>query len=75
MNSFHSLDIFVHSFFSYLIKKLTERADENARELAVLRVQDDELKATVNRLEQELLDARQYHTPVRFFFLQLSLSI
>ncbi len=46
------------------IQKLTEHADENARELAVLRVRDDELKSTINQLEQQLADARAYHTPV-----------
>jgi anionic cell wall polymer biosynthesis LytR-Cps2A-Psr (LCP) family protein len=60
-------------FSIYLMQKLTEHADEKARELAVLRIQDDELKSTINRLEQELSDARNYHTPVndliRYFYL------
>ncbi|CAF1155921.1 unnamed protein product [Rotaria sordida] len=57
------------------LKKLTENTDENARELAILRVRDDELRSTVHRLEQELADARTYHTPEMKHFQELQNKI
>ncbi|UJR30253.1 hypothetical protein I4U23_017791 [Adineta vaga] len=57
------------------LKKLTEHADDNARELAILRTHDDELKATIHRLEQELFDARTYHTPEMKHFQDLQNKI
>ncbi|CAF1014974.1 unnamed protein product [Rotaria sp. Silwood1] len=57
------------------LKKLTENTDENARELAILRVRDDELKSTIHRLEQELADARTYHTPEMKHFQELQNKI
>ncbi|CAF4082688.1 unnamed protein product [Rotaria sp. Silwood2] len=57
------------------LKKLVENADESARELAILRVRDDELKSTIHRLEQELADARTYHTPEMKHFQELQNKI
>ncbi|CAM4758915.1 unnamed protein product [Rotaria magnacalcarata] len=57
------------------LKKLTENTDENAKELAMLRANEDELKSMINRLEQELFDARTYHTPEMKHFQELQNKI
>ncbi|CAF0856308.1 unnamed protein product [Adineta steineri] len=56
-------------------KKVTEHADENARELAILRAHDEECKSTIHRLEQELSSARTYHTPEMRHFQELQNKI
>ncbi|CAF1380955.1 unnamed protein product [Adineta ricciae] len=57
------------------LKKLTEHAEDNTRELAILRTRDNELKVTIQRLEQELSDARTYHTPEMKHFQELQSKI
>ncbi|CAF1321010.1 unnamed protein product, partial [Didymodactylos carnosus] len=57
------------------LKKQCEQAADNAKELAILRVSDDELRSTITKLENKLDDARLHQTPKMKHFQQLETKI